>query len=130
MTASKTSFSKGKLEAFAHHPCFFFPGLKPPPSSSPFLLSADNFTTFFDKKIGKIHQFLSSTPFPHYMFRIPLLILWHIFLLYYQTMQIILSCNSPTCPPSTVPQTISPLFLLLLMTLVAAAFKTAGFTSL
>lgn len=73
----------------------------------------------FAKKIGKIQQFLSSTPFPHYMFRIPLLILWHIFLLYYQNMQIILSCNSPTCLPSTVPQTISPSFLLLV-----TAFKT------
>ncbi|MCJ8746228.1 hypothetical protein PDJAM_G00139370 [Pangasius djambal] len=127
-SGSDTAFYKEKLESSAQDPrklhSIFSSLLNPPAPPAPSSLTAEDFATFYDEKVGKICQTLTSTPAPtlhtedspsHSLTQFSKLTTE-------ENLQIISSCNPTTCPldpiPSTILQTISQDLLPFITTII------------
>ncbi|KAL7841619.1 hypothetical protein SRHO_G00253100 [Serrasalmus rhombeus] len=68
VTAAKSSFYRGKLEASASDPrklfSIFSSLLNPPPPPPPSSLTPEDFVTFFEEKVDRIRQSFPSVPTP------------------------------------------------------------------
>ncbi|KAL7841116.1 hypothetical protein SRHO_G00248070 [Serrasalmus rhombeus] len=107
VTAAKSSFYRRKLEASASDPCklfnIFSSLLNPPPPPPPCSLTLEDFVTFFEEKVDRIHQSFPSVPTPST--RPPPLVLNQCFssLSTDAVFQLIKSSNPTTCPLDPIP---------------------------
>ncbi|XP_037388705.1 uncharacterized protein LOC119262025 [Pygocentrus nattereri] len=109
VTAAKSSFYKGKLEASACDPRklfnIFSSLLTPPPPPAPCSLTPEDFVTFFEEKVDRIPQSFPSVPTPstrpHHLILDPLDCFSS--LSTDAVLQLIKSSNPTTCPLDPIP---------------------------
>ncbi|XP_037391519.1 uncharacterized protein LOC119262643 [Pygocentrus nattereri] len=109
VTAAKSSFYKGKLEASARDPRklfnIFSSLLTPPPPPAPCSLTPEDFVTFFEEKVDRIHHSFPSVPIPstrpHHLILDPLGCFSS--LSTDAVLQLIKSSNPTTCPLDPIP---------------------------
>ncbi|KAI4902791.1 hypothetical protein NFI96_011169, partial [Prochilodus magdalenae] len=145
VTSAKSSFYKRKLEESASDPrklfSIFFSLLNTPSPPPPSSFTPEDFVTFFEEKVNKIHQSFPSVPAPPSISPHPLAtnsLTCFSSLSSDDILQLLESSNSTTCPldpiPSTLLQSISMDLLPFISSLINSslssgyvpqAFKTA-----